>query len=263
MPTKLWIEDICQLLTPDINPIGVSTNEQINILTKLALVISTCNSCLKKSASSLKRTIVFISFLMFLHIILSANTLGTISEAPVTKLTSSGFKNVSPKEKFDEQLHNPVGNPVLKTAEVLSSPATGSPSGTLVESPSNPSRILGCSSNTDDWASEPVEDFSRSSAADSSLVLSPEIEAALTHNIPMDPSDEFYGANFSRQIYRIADDQGNYANSLYSQGPNQHCKQGSVFAHLGNPHTVYTKACTANNGYGQARRSGLHLPPMP
>ena len=245
MDTKLWVDDICQLFTLDINPFGASSNAQINIITKLALLVSAALTTIKRQSAPLKRTIIFIAIVMGVYILFS----GMCAE----KMNRGQTENFAHKDNFD----NPVNNPELKTA-VLSGPATGSPSGMVIQTPSCPSRVLGCSVNTDDWSGQdPSADDTRPST---SLAISPEIEAALTHNMPLDPSDEFYGSNFSRQIYRIADDQGNYASSLYSQGPGQDCKQGSVFAHLGNPYTVYSQACSANNGYGQARRTGMHLP---
>ena len=255
MDTKLWVDDICQLFTLDINPFGASSNAQINIITKLALLISAIVTSIKRESAPLKRTIIFVALIMGIYIIFSAMCSQKINAVSAT-IPDTATERFGHKEQYD----NPVSNPELHTA-VLSSPATGSPSGMVVQTPACPSRILGCSVNTDDWlGQDPGADDTRKSAGDLAHTLSPEIEAALTHNIPMDPSDEFYGSNFSRQIYRIADDQGNYASSLYSQGPNQDCKQGSVFAHLGNPYTVYSQACSGNNGYGQSRRTGLHLP---
>tara|TARA_X000001036_G_scaffold127399_1_gene120554 strand:- start:8237 stop:9013 length:777 start_codon:yes stop_codon:yes gene_type:complete len=255
MTDKLWIDDICQLLSLEFNPIGTPLNTQINIITKMALLISVATSIVKKNSSSLKRTIAFVSVLMLIYIIVNAfakpkQVLEV--ETPFTERT---------RETFTVDKENPVGNPQLSTSPELSSPATGRPGGSLVSFEKS-SKILGCSLDTDDWDNRrPNNDDTRENLTNSALVLSPEIEAALTHNIPMDPSDEFYGANFSRQIYKVPDDQGNYASQLYEQGARQHCKQGSVFAHLGNPYTVYTRECTPDNGYGQARRSGLYLPP--
>jgi len=247
MDTPLWIDNICELVSLDINPMGKSMNAQINIITKLAVLISVATSITNRNSASLKRTIAFISFLMVIYIIVNSGEVAEeILEPPTEDTVIEGFK---------VDVHNPMNNRRLTTSPELSSPATGNPQGSLVSIDNT--KILGCSLDTDDWSKK---DPSGTETSGNSLVLSPEIEAALTHNIPMDPSDEFYGSNFSRQIYKVADDQGNYANELYSQGPAQQCKQGSVFSHLGNPHTVYTKECSRDNGYGQARRSGLYLP---
>lgn len=254
MSDKLWIDDICQILSLDFNPIGAPLNTQINIITKLALLVSLASSVIRKNSSSLKRTIAFVCIIMMIYIIVNAFSKPVVNvpvEVPEEIIT----------ERFTVNKENPVNNPLLKTSPELSAPATGSGS-MVVSSVSQPSRILGCSLDTDDWGkSSPTNDDTRENLSANSMALSPEIEAALTHNIPMDPSDEFYGSNFSRQIYKVPDDQGHYATQLYEQGPNQHCKQGSVFAHLGNPYTVYSRECTADNGYGQARRSGIYTPP--
>lgn len=255
MSDKLWIDDMCQLLSLEFNPIGVTLNTQINIITKMALIVSLVTSVIRKNSSSLKRTIAFVSVIMMLYIIINSlsknNTVQELPEAPPTII----------KERFTVNKENPVSNKLLSTSPELSSPATGKPSGSLVSSEGS-TKILGCSLDTDDWSgNSPQNDDTRENLTSNSMALSPEIEAALTHNIPMDPSDEFYGSNFSRQIYKVPDDQGNYASQLYEQGPKQHCKQGSVFSHLGNPYTVYSRECTADNGYGQSRRSGVYLPP--
>ncbi len=255
MDTKLWVDDICQLFTLDINPFGASSNAQINIITKLALLISAIVTSIKRESAPLKRTIIFIALVMGVYILFSGMCAKN-KQANQSPPSGDATERFGHKDTYD----NPVGNPELKTA-ILSSPATGSPSGMVVQTPACPSRILGCSVNTDDWSHKnPDADDTRVSGGNIAHSISPEIEAALTHNMPLDPSDEFYGSNFSRQVYRIADDQGNYASSLYSQGAEQQCKQGSVFAHLGNPYTVYSQACSGNNGYGQSRRTGLHLP---
>ena len=254
MSDKLWIDDICELFSLDFNPIGTTLNTQINIITKIALAISLATSIVRKNSSSLKRTIAFVSAIMLAYIIVNSLS------RPKKVVEETSFAQPS-KELFTVDKENPVSNTLLSTSPVLSGPATGKPSGTIVRNSSD-GKILGCSLDTDDWEKKEVNgDDTRENLTNTAFTLSPDIEAALTHNIPMDPSDEFYGSNFSRQIYKIPDDQGNYASQLYEQGPRQHCKQGSVFSHLGNPYTVYTRECTANNGYGQARRSGLYLPP--
>ena len=242
MSDKLWIDNICELASLDINPIGRTMNAQINIITKLALMISVATSITNKNSASLKRTIAFISILMVLYIFMSGNK----TETKTPELESS-------KETFEPaiNIHNPINNRLLGTQ-----PSQG------FQEDFNSVKVLGCPVNSDDWLFKtPAEDDTRENMSDHALGISPEIEAALTHNIPMDPSDEFYGSNFSRQIYKIPDDQGNHANQLFRQGhgPASYCKQGSAFAHLGNPYTVYTKQCDPNNGYGQARRSGLYL----
>ena len=249
MSDKLWIDDICELVSLDINPIGKSMNGQLNIITKLALLISIATSISNRNTESLKRTIGFISIIMVLYIFLNS---------PFLKEEDPPTQEVIERYAPTININNPVNNRELKTNPELSSPATGYPQGSISH---EPYKILGTSLNTDNWRQKaPGNDDSRNSGADEALILSPEIEAALTHNMPLDPSDEFYGTNFSRQIYKVPDDQGNYANQLYEQGPRHSCKQGSVFSYLGNPYTVYSKQCSLDNGYGQARRSGLHLP---
>ena len=253
--TPLWIDSIYELVSLDMNPVGKTINVQINIITKLALLISAATSITNKNTASLKRTIAFISFLMVVYILVNC------TKIPETDTPGSTTEpSVALAETFKVDVHNPMNNRQLSSSPELSSPATGNPQGSLVTTSIDNAKILGCSLDTDDWSKKTPAGDDTKDAAGKSLVLSPEIEAALTHNIPMDPSDEFYGSNFSRQIYKVADDQGNYANELYNQGPSQHCKQGSVFAYLGNPYTVYTKECTKDNGYGQSRRSGLYLP---
>lgn len=255
---KIWIDDICQLFNADFNPIGAPINTQLNILTKFILLFSTATSLKKGNFKQLKRTILYITLVMFLYICLHAILKNTPTISPAPKQVP-GIST----EEFTNATGNPVGNPMMKT-NPLSSPATG-PTQTLeIAGPASTSRILGCSLNTRDWSGMDPEGNTAESSETVDILgkkysLSPDIEQALTHNMPMDPSDEFYGPNYSRQIYKIADDQNNYAESLYAQGPEQQCKQGSVFAHLGNPYTVYTQSCSPNNGYGESRRTGIYL----
>tara|TARA_B100000902_G_scaffold20515_2_gene24639 strand:+ start:12951 stop:13733 length:783 start_codon:yes stop_codon:yes gene_type:complete len=254
MSDKVWVDNIYELLTLEFNPIGVSTNKQINILTKLSILVSVLISVIKQNFTTTKRTVLFIAIIMGFYIFFSGLCNGTQIKPP------EQTKPPSTTEPFTEvNYNNPVGNPELSTARY----STGPTRTQIIEGPTSNARVLGTSINTDDWDSKEPTGNQYTSLAMDSLQLSPEIEAALTHKMPMDPSDEFYGANFSRQIYRIADDQGNFADSLYGQGPGQSCKQGSVFAHLGKPYSVYTTACSGNNNDGQKRRTGLFLPPSP
>jgi len=257
MSDKVWVDNVYELLNLEFNPVGVSTNKQINILTKLSILVSLAISVMKKDFTTIKRTILFIAVIMGFYILFSA--ICNNNEPPTKNTTTTTLTRTEPFTDLD--YNNPVGNPELSTAPYSSPPTTGPTKTTTIQGPANKARVLGCSLNTDDWGHKNPEGNYDTSLAQDSLVLSPEIEAALTHNIPMDPSDEFYGANFSRAIYRVADDQSNFADSLYGQGPGQNCKEGSVFAHLGNPYSVYTTACSANNNEGQNRRSGLHLIP--
>ena len=253
---KIWLDDICQLFNLDFNPVGTSFNSQLNILTKFAIVLSAITSLKKKNTTHLKRTILYITVIMLLYI-----SLQSIAKVISPKVEKPEKPEIEIAETFKNPLeNNPVGNPELKSLP-LSSPATGPTQSLQIIGPASTSRVLGCSLDAKNWSNsnpEPSDSVSVNISG-STYELSPDIEAALTHNIPMDPSDEFYVANFSRQIYKIADDQNNYASSLYAQGPKQQCKQGSVFAHLGNPYTVYTQACSSDNGYGQSRRSGIYL----
>lgn len=257
MSDKVWVDNVYELLNLEFNPVGVSTNKQINILTKLSILVSIAISVMKKDFTTIKRTILFIAVIMGFYILFSA-LCSNNHDTPSTKSTT--FPTTT--ETFAHlDYNNPVGNPELSTAPYSSPPTTGPTKTTIINGPVNNARVLGCSLNTDDWGRKNPAGNQDVSLAHDSLVLSPEIEAALTHNIPMDPSDEFYGTNFSRSVYRVADDQSNFADSLYGQGPGQNCKQGSVFAHLGNPYSVYTTACSANNNEGQNRRTGMHLIP--
>ena len=268
MSDKIWVDNVYELLTLELNPIGVSSNKQINILTKLSIIVSIAISLSKGNFTTTKRTILLIALIMGLYIIFQT-IFQSLCQTKTTETTETSETSAKTETFTPVEYNNPVKNPQYKTGPP-SGPATGpvvltSPTGPTdakpVEGPYNRARVLGCSLNTDDWDLKEPQGNTSDNLAEMSFNLSPEIEAALTHNIPMDPSDEFYGANFSRQIYKIADDQGNFADSLYSQGNEQNCKQGSVFAHLGNPYSVYTTACSANNNEGQNRRSALYLPP--
>ena len=47
MSDKVWVDNVYELLNLEFNPVGVSTNKQINILTKLSSLVSIAISVMK------------------------------------------------------------------------------------------------------------------------------------------------------------------------------------------------------------------------
>lgn len=72
---------------------------------------------------------------------------------------------------------------------------------------------------------------------------SPDPQKALIGGIPMDASDEIFG-NYDRQFYKVPPriDEG-YSTQMYGNLGKETCKEASIYAHLGEPASMYFANC--------------------